>query len=169
MDHPQSPCSPALCSRLTAARTNYISQSICCSNPSLHPPATHLRMTTLPSRTGQHPCLLLLPPLPSYFLWLPRRGRTEKGLKMLSAFETRGSGGVPYHRQSLHPRPLSLLQRGLAPRSKGKARAEPIRVFSNESALHIRWPTYWSFMLPSPEFPLTHTSSGNRAVCSLRA
>ena len=56
---------------------------------------------TLPSRTGQHPCLLLLPPLPSYFLWLPRGGGTEKGLKMLSAFETRGSGGVPYHRQSL--------------------------------------------------------------------
>lgn len=50
---------------------------------------------TLPSRTGQHPCLLLLPPLPSYFLWLPRGGGTEKGLKMLSAFETRGSGGSP--------------------------------------------------------------------------
>ena len=31
-----------------------------------------------------------------------------------------------------------------------------IRVFSNESALHIRWPTYWSFSFsisPSNEYP----------------
>ena len=29
-----------------------------------------------------------------------------------------------------------------------------IRVFSNESALHIRWPKYWSFsILPSNEHP----------------
>ena len=31
-----------------------------------------------------------------------------------------------------------------------------IRVFSNESALHIRWPKYWSFSLnisPSNEYP----------------
>lgn len=35
------------------------------------------------------------PTLPSYFLWLPRGARTEKGMKMLSAFETRGSGGPP--------------------------------------------------------------------------
>ena len=36
---------------------------------------------------------------------------------------------------STHPRPLSLLQRGLAPRSKGKARAElrPARFLPGES------------------------------------
>ena len=31
-----------------------------------------------------------------------------------------------------------------------------IRVFSNESALHMRWPKYWSFsfsIIPSKEFP----------------
>ena len=31
-----------------------------------------------------------------------------------------------------------------------------IRVFSNESALHIRWPKYWSFsfnIIPSNEYP----------------
>ena len=27
-----------------------------------------------------------------------------------------------------------------------------IRVFSNESALHIRWPNYWSFISPSKEY-----------------
>ena len=27
-----------------------------------------------------------------------------------------------------------------------------IRVFSNESALHIRWPKYWSFISPSKEY-----------------
>ena len=34
----------------------------------------------------------------------------------------------------LHPRPLSLLQRGLAPRSKGKARAE-LRPARRQSSL----------------------------------
>ena len=28
-----------------------------------------------------------------------------------------------------------------------------IRVFSNESTLHMRWPKYWSFSLPSNEHP----------------
>ena len=28
-----------------------------------------------------------------------------------------------------------------------------IRVFSNESTLHMRWPKYWSFSIPSKEIP----------------
>ena len=28
-----------------------------------------------------------------------------------------------------------------------------IRVFSNESTLHMRWPKYWSFIIPSKEHP----------------
>ena len=28
----------------------------------------------------------------------------------------------------------------------------PSAIFSSESALHIRWPEYWSFSLPSPYF-----------------
>ena len=28
-----------------------------------------------------------------------------------------------------------------------------IRVFSDESALHMRWPKYWSFIIPSKEHP----------------
>ena len=34
-----------------------------------------------------------------------------------------------------------------------------IRVFSNESSLHIRWPKYWSFsfsIIPSKEIPRPH-------------
>ena len=44
-------------------------------------------------------------------------------------------------RRPLHPLPLIF---------------PSIRVFSNESALHIRWPEYWSFSLsisPSSEYP----------------
>ena len=31
--------------------------------------------------------------------------------------------------------------------------APSIRVFSNESTLHMRWPKYWSFSFPSEEHP----------------
>lgn len=100
MDHPQPPCSPALCSRLTAARTNYISQSICCSNPFLHPPPTHLRMTTLPSGTGQHPRLLLLPPSPLLSV-VTTSGQDRKGNEDALCIWDQRLRGVPYHRQSL--------------------------------------------------------------------
>ena len=46
--------------------------------------------------------------------------------------------------QPSHPRPL-LLPPSIFP---------SIRVFSSESALHIRWPKYWSFIIsPSSEYP----------------
>ena len=48
--------------------------------------------------------------------------------------------------QLSHPLPLLLLLPSIFP---------SIRVFSNESALHIRWPKYWSFNLsisPSNEY-----------------
>ena len=47
------------------------------------------------------------------------RGEGERVLALESREGTRAS-----RRVEEHPRPLSLLQRGLAPRSKGKARAE---------------------------------------------
>lgn len=66
--------------------------------PFLNPPP-HISEWPLPSGTGQHPCLLLLPP-PHYFLWLPRVGRTEKGMKRSLHLRPEAQGG-PYHRQSL--------------------------------------------------------------------
>ena len=48
--------------------------------------------------------------------------------------------------QFAHPRPLSLLQRGLAPRSKGRARAE-----LRPARRHSRLPHSRSLLLPGRE------------------
>ena len=44
-----------------------------------------------------------------------------------------------------------------------------IRVFSNESALHFRWPKYWSFSFnisPSSEYSRLISASGHRTHCN---
>ena len=49
--------------------------------------------------------------------------------------------------QPSHPRSAPLLLQPIPPR---------IKVFSNESTLHMRWPKYWSFsfsIIPSKEIP----------------
>ena len=70
--------------------------------------------------------------------------------------------GLPVHDQSL-PKPMSIKQMMpsnhlilCCPLLLPPSILPSIRVFSNESALHIRWPKYWSFSFsisPSNEHP----------------
>ena len=72
--------------------------------------------------------------------------------------------GFPVHHQlpelsQTHIHPISDAIQPFHPLSSPSPPAfnlSSIRVFSNESALHIRWPTYWSFTFsisPSNEHP----------------
>ena len=74
------------------------------------------------------------------------------------------TSGLPVHHQ--HPSLLKLMSIELVIPSNHLILCHPvllppsifpsIRVFSNESALHIRWPKYWNFSFnisPSNEYP----------------
>ena len=73
--------------------------------------------------------------------------------------------GLPVHHQlpRVHPNPCPLsrwwhptISSSVAPLLLLPSIFPSIRVFSNESALHIRWPKYWSFSFsisPSSEHP----------------
>ena len=69
--------------------------------------------------------------------------------------------GLPVHHQLLESTQTHVHQFGDAiqpshPLSSLPSTVPNIRVFSNESALHIRWPKFWSFSLsisPSNEHP----------------
>ena len=67
--------------------------------------------------------------------------------------------GLPVHHQHPNPCPLSqwyhpTVSSSVVPFSS--CPLQGIRVYSNQSALHIRWPKYWSFSFnvsPSNEHP----------------
>lgn len=93
------------------------------SNPSLHPPATHLRMTMLPSRTGQHPCLLLLPPSPVTFCGYQEGAGQKRGWRC-SLHLRPGAQGGPHHGQSLQQ---------CRKRNPGTFFLYPVTVISNQT------------------------------------
>ena len=84
--------------------------------------------------------------------------------------------GLPVHHQlpeftQTHVHPVGDAIQPSHPRSSPSPPAlnlSQLRVFSNESALHIRWPKYWSFSFnisPSNEHPRSWFSTCSHREC----
>ena len=100
--------------------------------------------------------------IPIYLSWLSVQFSSVQSCPTLCDPMNHRTPGLPVHYRSL-PKPMPI--KSVMPSSHLSLCCPPlflppippsIRVFSNESTLHIRWPKYWSFSFsisPSNEHP----------------